>query len=342
MALTFFWRCEGTTLRGTDDYVESGGDTTPTAGGTPSIAAGGAIVGSNGIIAGTGANYRFDTTTAVFDPTVGSFGMLFRINTFNNSARPLMIRGTTAANQYSLQLVGADEIKFMVGNPDGSNVSATTTSANLVVDTDYGIVCRWDQPNSHLVIELYSTPLGTPALLQSVDAGAFTAPTELAAADRFRLGENGGVGGSFDIDNVFVSKTYAEPIESNFAITSYTSYNSGSTSVTKTPAQAVLTVNVLAPLTNAYTFVAIQDTLISESGQAVANAANIRLLVWYSGQAIGAPDYSVNGQTSNASGSISWSVTPGSLANGQAIFYLAQDSISYSNYTCGRVVPTYG
>lgn len=113
-------------------------------------------------------------------------------------------------------------------------------------------------------------------------------------------------------------------------------------SVTKTPAQAVLTVNVLAPLTNAYTFVAIQDTLINESGQVVANAANIRLLVWYNGQAIGAPDYSANGQTSNASGSISWSIAPSGLANGQAIFYLAQDSISYSNYTCGRVVPTYG
>jgi len=112
--------------------------------------------------------------------------------------------------------------------------------------------------------------------------------------------------------------------------------------VTKTPSQAVLTFNVLAPLTNAYTFIAIQDTLINESGQPVANAANIRLLVWYSGQAIGAPDYSVNGQTSNASGSISWSVTPGGVANGQAIFYVAQDSISYSNYTCGRVVPTYG
>jgi hypothetical protein len=113
-------------------------------------------------------------------------------------------------------------------------------------------------------------------------------------------------------------------------------------SVTKTPAQAVLTVNLLAPSTNAFTYVAIQDTLINESGQAVANAANIRLMVWYNGEAIGAPDYSANGQTSNASGSISWSVTPGTLANGQAIFYVAQDSISYSNYTCGRVVPTYG
>lgn len=117
---------------------------------------------------------------------------------------------------------------------------------------------------------------------------------------------------------------------------------SAGSSVTKEPSQAVLTLNLLAPSTNAFTYVAIQDTLVNESGQAVANAANIRLLVWYNGQAIGAPDYSANGQTSNASGSISWSVTPGSLANGQAIFYVAQDSISYSNYTCGRVVPTYG
>ena len=230
MALTFFWRCEGTTLSGTDDYVESGGDSTPTAGGTPSIAAGGAIVGTNGIIAGTGSNYRFDTGTAVFDPTVGSFGMLFRINTFNNQARPLMIRGATAANQYSLQLSGTSEISFIVGDPDGTHVAATTTSAGLVTDTDYGLVCRWDQANSHLVIEVYSDPTGTPTLLDSVDAGAFTAPTELAAGDRFRLGENGGVAGSFDIDNVFVSKVYAEPIEDNFGITSFTQYGAGGSS----------------------------------------------------------------------------------------------------------------
>lgn len=116
----------------------------------------------------------------------------------------------------------------------------------------------------------------------------------------------------------------------------------GSSSVTKTPATAALAINPLAPTTNAFTYVAIRDTLINESGQPVASAANIRLMVWYGGQAIGAPDYSVNGLTTDPTGSISWSVATGTLTNGQAIFYVAQDSISYSNYTCGRVVPTYG
>lgn len=227
MALTFFWRCEGTTLSGTDDYVESGGDTTPTAGGSPSIAAGGAFVGTNGIIATVGTNYRFDTTTAVFDRTVGSFGMLFRANTWYNGARVIMIRGSAAANQYSIELTGAGEIVAKVGDPDGATVDAATTTASLATDTDYGVIMRWDQPNSLLRIEVYSDPLGTPTLIQGVtNSSGFTAPADLVAGDRFRIGENSGGGGSFDIDNIFVSKVYAEPIEDNFGITSYTEYGS--------------------------------------------------------------------------------------------------------------------
>lgn len=152
----------------------------------------------------------------------------------------------------------------------------------------------------------------------------------ISYAASYQAGADGGV------------MSWTEQFSDNWAISAMRLVTASGSSVTKTPAQAVLNVNALAPLTNAYTYVAIQDTLINESGQPIANGANIRLMVWFSGQAIGAPDYSVNGQTTNAAGSISWSVTPGGLANGQAIFYLAQDSISYSNYTCGRVVPTYG
>jgi hypothetical protein len=114
-----------------------------------------------------------------------------------------------------------------------------------------------------------------------------------------------------------------------------------SSSVTKTPTQAVLSLGGLVATTNAFQFVRIRDVLINESGQAVGSASNIRLLVWYSGQAIGAPDVSLNGMTTDAAGTASWSIQTGTLVKDQTIFYVAQDSVSYSNYTCGRMIPSY-
>lgn len=110
---------------------------------------------------------------------------------------------------------------------------------------------------------------------------------------------------------------------------------------TVTPAPASLTLNGRTPATSAFQNVRIRDVLVNESGQAVANAANITLLVWYGGVARGAPDVSLNGQTTDANGSASWSIPTGSLAFNQHIFYVAQDSVSFSNYTCARMTPSY-
>lgn len=113
------------------------------------------------------------------------------------------------------------------------------------------------------------------------------------------------------------------------------------TEVTKTPAQAVLDLSGRAPSTSAFTNVRIRDVLINESGQPVASASSIRLMVWYNGECIGAPDVSVNGMTTDANGTASWSISTGSLVNGQSIFYVAQNSISFSTYTCARMIPSY-
>jgi len=81
--------------------------------------------------------------------------------------------------------------------------------------------------------------------------------------------------------------------------------------------------------------------LVNESGQPVASAANITLLVWYGGVCRGAPDYSINGMTTDANGTTSWSLVTGTLGYNDKIFYVAQDSISFSNYTCARLTPNY-
>lgn len=114
----------------------------------------------------------------------------------------------------------------------------------------------------------------------------------------------------------------------------------GST-VTKTPATGNLSLGGKAVLTDAFTAVRIRDVLINESGQPIANATNLTLKVWYSGYVAGPADFSRNSQTTDANGTTSWSISTGTLTAGQAIFYVAQDSLSFSNYTCARMIPSY-
>lgn len=118
-------------------------------------------------------------------------------------------------------------------------------------------------------------------------------------------------------------------------------YGSGAATATITPTTAALSIAGKTPSTSLFTNVRIREVLITASGQVVANAANIRLMVWYSGQAIGAPDVSVNGQTTDANGTTSWSIATGTLIYNTPIFYVAQDSVSYVNYTCARMTPSY-
>lgn len=115
----------------------------------------------------------------------------------------------------------------------------------------------------------------------------------------------------------------------------------GGSTVTKTPTTANLSIGGRTISTNAFTAIRIRDVLINESGQPVGNAANITLKVWYSGYCSGPADFSRNGQTTDANGTASWSISTGTLTSGSPIFYVAQDSVSYSNYTAARMIPSY-
>ena len=117
--------------------------------------------------------------------------------------------------------------------------------------------------------------------------------------------------------------------------------NLAGSSTTVTPTTGSVVVQGRAPTTSAFTNVRIRDVLVNESGQPVGGAANITLLVWYSGRFGGAPDVSLNGFTTDAAGTASWSIPTGSLAYNQPIAYVAQDSLSFSNYTCARMIPAY-
>ena len=108
-----------------------------------------------------------------------------------------------------------------------------------------------------------------------------------------------------------------------------------------TPAPAALSLSGKLPGTSAFTNVRIREVLVNGSGQLVGNATDIGLRVWYSGICAGPPDVSLNGMTTDANGTTSWSIATGTLAYNQAIFYVAQNSVSYSHYACGRMIPSY-
>lgn len=115
----------------------------------------------------------------------------------------------------------------------------------------------------------------------------------------------------------------------------------GGSSTTVTPSPAALSFAGKQPTTTAFLNVRIREVLVNGSGQLVGNATDIGLRVWYSGICAGAPDISLNGMTTDAAGTTSWSIATGTLAYNQPIFYVAQNSVSYSHYACGRLVPSY-
>lgn len=117
--------------------------------------------------------------------------------------------------------------------------------------------------------------------------------------------------------------------------------NPDTSEATATPGKATLTVSGRQPATSAFNAVRIREVLVNGSGQTVGNATDITLLVWYSGACRGAPDLSINGMTTDANGTTSWSIATGSLALGGTIFYVAQNSVSLSHYTAARMVPAY-
>jgi hypothetical protein len=117
---------------------------------------------------------------------------------------------------------------------------------------------------------------------------------------------------------------------------------SGDTTLTPSVGQLVWVGQI--PSTNPFTNVRIRDVLINEAGSPVGSRTGIHLMVWYGGVPSGAPDLSLSNMTSDANGTISWSLVTGSLVYNQNVFYIAHDgnaSGSLSQYTCARVIPSY-
>ncbi len=231
MALTFFSRCEGTTLDGTHDYTV--GDNTWDPNSTSSsFASGAGIVGTNGLLITSAPQVmRMDLADDIVLPAQGAFGFLFRFTAWAPFTKIVAIRGSSADYQFSVWTRDtADAMSAYLGNDEGTNINFNLEGLGLSTNTPYGVIYRWNQSTSTFRLEVYSSPLGTPSLIAAQqDTTGWTVFPDMTRTGGFSWGDNsGGVSTeNLHFDNIFVANAYAEPIQSNFAITSYTAYGGG-------------------------------------------------------------------------------------------------------------------
>lgn len=221
MAITFFWRCEGTTLDGTHDF--SAGDTTATAANSVSITSGAARVGTNGVhVSGLADRYEFDCAS-IGTPSVGSFACSLKVTTWGDGSMIIGMEGSNNKDHVQLFMSGTDELRLNIRRNGGTSADLTTTAADIATGTWYGIVCRWDQAANDRRIEVYNA---SNSLIHSVEdlSTSYDQPTDFTNTAGFKVGDIGGGNGVFDIDNVFWSQVYSETLENNLTISSYTEY----------------------------------------------------------------------------------------------------------------------
>jgi hypothetical protein len=236
MALTFFWRCEGATLDGTDDH--SAGDTTATLVTGGAISAAAVRIGTNGLLRPAsqvgGANFDSDSifpgTIAAPSDTVGAMGFSF----YNVTAVPAAsgdlygatFVGTTATNKINIQTGSGGNMRLVIGSATSGSLTLTTTGGAITANNWFGVVARWNIAADDRRIEIYNSS-GT--LVDSIEDLttdlAANCPEEIKSVAGWSCGKCV-AGNTNDIyfDNFFVGNTYDEPIQNKLTITSYTEY----------------------------------------------------------------------------------------------------------------------
>lgn len=282
-AATFFWRAEGTTLDSTHDF--SAGDTTATANGGVSITGTAAKVGSNGILTTNASDWYEFSPTSIATTGQGVIGGWIQFKTAvpgTNQGGPIALRNS--ANSSDVIAIGYDtnggnnDLRGFLQRNGGSSLTLTTTACGFVADTWYFVVFRWNISADDRKIECYDS---SGNLIDSAeDLSTDLSNVEPTAIDEMRVGNPATNANPIWVDNVFVSQTYAEPIENFKSITSYQSaYTSGPTAGTFTTTTEPFT---YTPNQNGTTYAAA-----CTNGQTISTGANVESGTCSGGAAVG-------------------------------------------------------
>ncbi len=155
--LKFFWRCESTTLDNTLDFSVS--DVTANGQGPVLIDPAAARVGTNGFLAaavGAETRYQF-TPDNIVNPVTGALAISINIR----SGWPagdldfLSFRDTAADDALRMVLDGGSTGLFEFQVESSGVVVSLFTTTPISLNTWYGVVARWDQPNHKRSLEIY-------------------------------------------------------------------------------------------------------------------------------------------------------------------------------------------
>lgn len=235
MSLTLFWRCEGTTLSGTDDYTA--GDTTASLINSSSITTVAARVGTNGLLkpSGFSGGATFSPSGIypgnISSPSDGvgviacSFKCVGSVSATANSGTSgyMRFRNSTSTNFIYLGLANTTNVCMRISGSGGSK-DIETTGGVLTADAWFGVVGRFDFNNDKARIELYNSSGTLIDSAQSIGTDLST----YVLSDVNILNCGGFSSGAPDMyfDNFFVGNTYDEPVQNAFTISSYTAYAS--------------------------------------------------------------------------------------------------------------------
>lgn len=236
-APTFFWRAESGTLDSTHDF--SAGDTSATSNGGVSFSATAVKVGTNGILTTNAQDYYIFDPTSIFSTSEGAMGGWIQVTTAlpsQQQAGPIVLRNSGVSNAvFSLGFDsgGSGEARFFIQNNSGSSTQIVTSNCNMTTGAWYFLLARWHSGNNDRELSCYDS---SGALLDTVSDLSTSFSSNLPTGlDEMRVGNSSAFANPIYVDNVFVSQTYAEPIQNFLSITSWRpSYSAGPTDGTFT------------------------------------------------------------------------------------------------------------
>lgn len=219
MALTFYSRLQQLTLDGTHEY--SAGASTWVSEGSTSFSSAAGFVG-DGLLVATSSSYLRMNPTSIASGATGSAGFMIRFpssaSTFGSRLAFFTVSGSERidvninSNSFRLQYVS-------------SATYSVQANVSIAANTWYGVVIRWDQPNSLLRLEMYDA--SGNALGSWEYGGAFNViSAALGGEFGMRIGTNASSTETAHYDNLFVASNADELIELNLGINSYTAYDS--------------------------------------------------------------------------------------------------------------------
>lgn len=211
MAITFFYRCEGSNLDGSNDY--SVGDTSGAINGSAAFNSDASYSGTNGIDCPSNGSYvSFSITDHdLINPQKGSFSFRFRINTWLDQGVIFYAVGSNTSNYIKVFMNSTSGIRTQFSKA-GVGTTNQTLSPTLTTGVWYHYILRWNENEGWHSSAIYDAD-GTIRSGGYSCASSFSGPNAPIELTELRIGNGVGAGTiDFHIDHVYISKDPLEPL----------------------------------------------------------------------------------------------------------------------------------